>query len=68
MLTTLEVFLNNTFDYFSETFRIQLIPSITYQQLSLDYPLTTGKDGSRKFWDAMMLLDPRGTSLGRVLD
>lgn len=36
LLTTLEVFLNNTFDYFSETFRIQLIPSITYQQLSLD--------------------------------
>lgn len=68
LLTTLEVFLNNTFDYFSETFRIQLIPSITNQQLSLDYPLTTGKDGSRKFWDAMMLLDHRGTSLGRVLD
>lgn len=68
LLTSLEVLLNNKFDYFSETLLIKMIPPITYQQLSLDYPLTTGKEGSRKFWDAMMLVDHRGTSLGRVLD
>lgn len=68
ILTSLEVFLKNKFDYFSETFRIQLIEPVISKQASLDYPLITGEEGSKKFWDAMMLLDYRGTSLGRIFD
>lgn len=68
ILTSLDSFLKNKFDYFSETFRIELITPVNNQQVSLDYPLIVGEEGSQKYWDAMMLLDYRGTSLGRVFD
>lgn len=68
LLTSLDAYLTNKFNYFSECFRIKLITPVNEQQISLDYPLITGKEGSRKYWDAMMLLDYRGTALGRVFD
>lgn len=64
VLTSLEVYLKNKFDYFSESFRLEAMMPILNQQLSLDYPLISGEEGSRKFWDAMMLLDNRGTAIG----
>lgn len=68
VLTSLEVYLKNKFDYFSESFRLEAMMPILNQQLSLDYLLISGEEGSRKFWDAMMLLDNRGTAIGRVMD
>lgn len=68
LLMVVDAFLENKFDYFSETFRISLTSLVVNQQTTLDYPLIIGEKGNKQFLEAFEMLDNRQTTLGRVFD